>query len=501
MSEVEVAEPMTALGLRYNQQSTNPSMYQKRLTSYLYPSQNGVIDTTINSNRTIKFLVGSNFFLDGRNSYLRIQNKITGTNVNSLTANGLAQAPWNRAIFTSYTETWIKTLTLYTNMGVVIEQIRDYNILGALMKMNIEPEYANSVGAESLNLVDNLTTEQRQVMANGFKTYVIEMRGSGFMKAFNYLPLRALAGQNSNSFQLEIEFASPNDMIVAWKADGTNPAFPQVNPPVPTMFSLTLPGAVAPPVNDGTGLGYQMQNIVLVQSLLQDDLMESSLMETIKSVPLMLHYETHRHYSNSLSGGSSGNTTLSISEYQESVRDMKNVFRYTNVLPLQTVDLTSFIDPNLSQYQLQIGPIYFPSQALLTSVGNAGLIPDLGEQYYEYTKCNQKAMFYDKGFLSSQFQNVNVGNTAWNSNKSNTQFVLTNDLRPFPDYSIGDMQFNEYITGYNTKSSPQPLQLLLNTASQDTLPGTILNNNVTCDSFTHYDAYCVVQANEVYIIS
>lgn len=495
MTEVEVAEPMTALGLRYNQQSTNPSMYQKRVTSYLYPTQNATIDST-QSNKTIKFLVGSNFFLDGRNSYLRLQAKVDGTNVNQSFDANAPNVPYNVAIFTSYTETWIKSLTIYTNMGVVIEQIRDYNLLGAMLKMNIEPEYSQSVGVESLNIVDSnvnsLTVQQRQELAMNFKTYVIELRIAGFLKAMNYLPLRALAGQNSNSFQLEIEFANINDMVIAWQALGSDPV-------VPNMYEMSKVGAVLPTPNSGTGLKYLLQNIVFVQSLLQDDLMESSLMETIKSVPLMIHYETYRHYSNGITGSSGGNNTLSVSEYQESIRDMKSTFQYTALRGNQTLDTTSFIFPNLVQYQLQIGPIYFPSQPIPTSQNGAGTVPDLGEQYYEYCKCNQKAMFYSQGFSPSIFPDTGQLDDDI-SNKGNLQFVLTNDLRPFPDYSIGDPDFHEYITGYNTKASPQPLQLLLQTVPQKSIPNS-LSTNVTCDSYTHYDAYCVIQSNEVYIIS
>lgn len=500
MSEIEVAEGTTPLNLRYNMQSSNPSAYQKRITSYLYPTQNGTI--TDKTSRTLRFLVGSNFFMDGRNSYLRLQARVDGTNVNTIDQNtGLAVAPWNRAIFTSYTETWIKSLTLYTNMGVVIEQIRDYNVLGAIMKANIEPEYAQSVGFESLNIVDSaansLSVEQRQIMASQFKTYIIEMRGSGFLKAFNYLPLKALAGQNSNSFQIEIEFGGLSDMVVAWQSQAGQ------NPIIPTSYGLSLGGAVLPTANSGTGLGYTLQNIVLVQSLLQDDLMEASLMDTIKSVPLMIHYDTYRHYTNKIGANAGGNNTLSISEYQESVKSLTSVSRYSNAIQLQTIDNTAFLDPNISQYQLQIGPVYFNSQPILTSASGVSQVPDLGEQYYEYTKQNQKAMFYNKGFQPSVVQYYTFGgNIYMQSQKSNSQFILTTDLRPFPDYAIGDPEYHEFISGYNTKSSPQPLQLLLQNGNQNTTPFAGVNgSDVTVDSFTNYDSYCVIQSNEVYIIS
>lgn len=513
MSEIEVAEGTTPLNLRYNMQSSNPSAYQKRVTSYLYPTQNGIV--TDKSSRTIRFLVGSNFFLDGRNSYLRLQAKIDGgigdpavtpgLYVNSVNTSGSLPtlvAPWNHAIFTSYTETWIKSLTLYTNMGVVIEQIRDYNILGAIMKANIEPEYAQSVGFESLNIVDSavndLSVLDRSIMASQFKTYVIEMRGSGFLKAFNYLPLKALAGQNSNSLQIEIEFAELSDMVIAWQSTAGEGQTPEI----PTNYSLQSSASQPTPNSALANLGYTLQNIVLVQSLLQDDLMEASLMDTIKSVPLMIHYDTFRHYTNKIPANSSGNYTLSVSEYQESVKSLTSTSRYANA-KIQTVDTTSFMNPNLQQYQLQIGPVYFPSQPILMSVGGTGDVPDLGEQYYEYTKENQKAMFYNKGFQPSGsfFVKGANGNFYVQSQKDNAQFILTNDLRPFPDYAIGDPEYHEYISGYNTKSSPQPLQLILQNAAQKTIPVTMGNSDVIVDSFTNYDSYCVIQSNEVYIIS
>ena len=120
MSEIEVAEPMTVLGMRYNQQSTNPSMYQKRLQSYLYPTQNVSIQSNTSSSGalTIKFLVGSNFFLDGQNTYMVLNALMTGFNTTTNIPSGTS----NHAMFTSYADTWIKSLTIYTNQGIVIEQ-------------------------------------------------------------------------------------------------------------------------------------------------------------------------------------------------------------------------------------------------------------------------------------------------------------------------------------------------------------------------------------------
>ena len=144
MSEIEVAEPMTVLGLRYNQQSTNPSMYQKRLQSYLYPTQNVAVQSPLSSSLTIKFLVGSNFFLDGQNTYMMLNANMVNFN------NTTPEDTTNYAYFTSYADTWIKSLTIYTNQGLVIEQIRDYNVLAAILKLNISTNYLGSVGVESL---------------------------------------------------------------------------------------------------------------------------------------------------------------------------------------------------------------------------------------------------------------------------------------------------------------------------------------------------------------
>ncbi len=481
MSEIEVAEPMTVLGLRYNQQSTNPSMYQKRLQSYLYPTQNVAVQSPLSSSLTIKFLVGSNFFLDGQNTYMMLNANMVNFN------NTTPEDTTNYAYFTSYADTWIKSLTIYTNQGLVIEQIRDYNVLAAILKLNISTNYLGSVGVESLGITDSMTVEQRQNLAQANKKYVLEMRGSGFLHAKNYLFLRGLAGQNSNSFQIEIEFAPFSDVIVAWNQISSSPP---LAPPSGTAIPSGIYNAYVQ--GDAGVLGYQFSNIIISQSLVQDDIMEAQLMEIIRHTPLMIHYETFRNYQNSISGTSSGET-LSISEYQESVRDMKNIFRYQNDLGNLAIDQTSFVNPNLIQYQLQIGPIYLPSQPLRTGFNaqTPGLA-DLAEQYYEYTKCNQKAMFYDSGFYPTNVP-PEGGNIV--SNKDTIQFVLTEDMRPFPDYALGDPMYVDFISGYNTKSSPQPLQLLLTHQTQ-------LNNlNVVCNSFTHFDAYAVVQSNEVYILS
>ena len=487
MSEIEVAEPMTVLGMRYNQQSTNPSMYQKRLQSYLYPTQNVSIQSNTSSSGalTIKFLVGSNFFLDGQNTYMILNALMTGFN----STTGIPIGTSNHAMFTSYSDTWIKSLTIYTNQGIVIEQIRDYNVLAAILKLNVSTNYLGSVGLQSLGITDSLTIGQRQALALANKKYVLEMRGSGFLHAKNYLFLRGLASQNSNSFQVEIEFCPATDCIVAWNQLNSSVTAPPPPGPLVSPYAAYVQGT--------TPIGYQFSNIVISQSLVQDDIMEAQLMEIIKTVPLMIHYETYRNYQNGISGTSTGET-LSISEYQESVRDMKNIFRYTNDIGQLAIDQTYFINPQLIQYQLQIGPIYLPSQPLKTGY-NQTAIPannyaDLSEQYYEYFKCNQKAMFYDAGTAPTIMDSANDNIVT---NKDSNQFVLTEDMRPFPDYALGDPMYIDFISGYNTKSSPQPLQLQL----VHQMPTGDPNKNVTCNSFTHFDAYAVVQSNETYILS
>lgn len=484
MSEIEVATSVTVLGLEYNQQATNPSMYQKRIQSYLYPTQSGDISSPNASSLTVKFLVGSNFFLDGQNTYMVLNAQMNGFN---------SSDPNNYAYFTSYADTWIKSLTIYTNQGLVIEQIRDYNVLASILKLSMSENYLSSVGLSSLGIYDSLTVGQRQTIAQQGRRYVIEMRGSGFLHSKNYLFLRGLAGQNSNSVQVEIEFAPYSDVIVAWNQTTTPPMAP-----APGQAGAAGYG----PYNPGSSqLGYTFSNIIISQSLVQDDVTEARLMEVIKHTPIMIHYETFRNYQNSISGSGNGET-LSISEYQESVRDMKNVFRYQSDLGKLAIDQTWFIDPNLQQYQLQIGPIYLPSQPLKTGFlnavpGFANGIADLAEQYYEYAKCNQKVGFTDEGLYPTQVPTVAYGanNPGVLSSRDTVNFVLTEDMRPFPDYALGDPSYIDFISGYNTKSSPQPLQLLLSHRAQTN------SLDVVCNSFTHFDAYAVIQSNEVYILS
>ena len=209
MSEnVEIAEPVIVLPMQYNMQETNRSAYEQRITTYLYPSNQGVILGKA-SNRTLRWLVSSENFLDGKSSYISLEAQVINpTNV----AN-------NVVYFTPYTECWIKSLTIYTNNGVLISQTRNYNVLGAIFRRCMEPAYMNSVGVECLNMglvAGSMTAAQAIIYGGQLEKYVIELVGSGFLNSDVYLPLKALAQQNSNAFQFEIEFGSTNDVLIAY---------------------------------------------------------------------------------------------------------------------------------------------------------------------------------------------------------------------------------------------------------------------------------------------
>lgn len=457
---IEIAQPIIPLPMQYNMQETNRSAYEQRITTYLYPSNQGNI-TGSASNRTLRWLVSAENFLDGKSSYLSLEAVLknfdnTGAQLN------------NFAYFTPYTETWIKSLTIYSNSGLLISQTRNYNVLGAIFRRHMEPAYMNSVGVEclSLGLISGaMTPTQATQYANEKHKYVIELIGSGFLNSDVYLPLKALAQQNSNAFQFEIEFGSTSDVLVAYNVAQGTPYVAGVLP-----------------------LDYEFTNIVYVMSVVKDNAMQDSIMDLIKTTPIMLHYTEMRNYSNTIPAATT-QITIPISEFQENVRMMVDVFRSSANINNLSIDGTIFMNPLLNQYQLQIGQVYINAQPITTgtpTVAFAGL--ETAEQFYEYVKGNHKNKCWFKGFPASTVSNA--GQIVY-TDKATTNFVLMNDLEIYPPNAAGsDVDF---FSGLNTKQNPQPLQLLLKMGANAGI--------IQMDSFTLYDSHCVVQQGEVYILS
>lgn len=470
--DIAVAESVLALPMAYNSQVENPSRYQKRQTSYLFPTQSG--DLTSNGGAMVyRFLVGSQYFLDTKKSYFSFLAQIT-----------TARTGNDELYFTSNSNTWVNRITLTTAQGVLIEEIRDQNVIASMLALEMEPSYAQSVGLESLAMWDYgssaITSEQKRLLSYQPNRYVLTLDSSGFLNSFNYLPLASLAQGQSNAFQIEIEFAPANQCVINENTSASNP---------PTFYN------------------YKISNCYFVQSLLQDDVKEQEILNLIKETPFILSFNTHRHFSNLISGANSQHT-ISISEFQESLQDIKFVFRDNALVSNQLYDSTVFLNPNLKQIQVQIGPTYYPSQPMVvgssvSTGGNTYSLPIMGEMYNEYTKTCQKIKKYNYGFETALIESL-ISNAVIIKNKENGQLVVPFDFRIFGDDAVGDPRYNQYFSGINTKASPQPIQFIftLDNGFRNLITdASITSTSYKVDSFTTYRNNLIIQAGEVYVIS
>ncbi len=494
--DLEVAESILPIPMAFNSQQTNSSRYQKRYTSnYLYPTQTTTITDnssgTSSTSKVQRFLVGSQYFLDCQNSYLSAVVQLSATNFGE-----------NTAYLVSNTDCWLQRVTVLLNNGVLIGETRDANILGAMMKRNMEPVYAEGTGRECLAFWDtgyNQLTEQdkqyisMQPMRYNFNLNVASLLGD----CFNYLPLRALAGNNSNSIQIEIEWAPFNQMVVAYSNSGG--------------YGSALSG--------GAVVQYSITGTYYAQSLLEDNTKEQEIQEIIKTTPIILNYRTWRHYQNTLPAGVNGSTTISISEFQEAVEDIMFVFRNQNIINTTGYNPTVFQNPNLITTQLQIGPFYTPSQNQTCGVITANNVyqPLLAENFMEYTKTMQKMRMYNEGFQPNLITDVIYTSVNYALySKDYNDLIVSFNLRTFPDDSAGDSHYNQFAAGYNTKSSPQALQFIFTVQSNAVnlagvsgvaptgvapSPSVLSTIPFSVDSFVSYRSNIVIQANEVYVIS
>lgn len=492
MADVKVAEPVLPIPMAYNSQQENSSQYQKRTVNYLYPSQSGELNSSSGSSLILRFLVGSQFFLDTKNSYFvgDVQLKgATGGDPNNPTL--------DTVYFNDNTDTWVKRITITTPQGVLIEEIRDADVLALIQTRECEEQYIIGEGREcnnmasrgDVNLTSNsLTNAQRKALALLKRRYVFKLNQSGFLHSFNLLPLRAMSQGQSNSFQIEIEFNSPQNMITAYETATGEGNSPQSN----------------------ASYNYSISNFYYVQSLLEDNVMEEYVTQLVKTKPLILSYPTYRHYANIIAQSSnSSQSTISISEYQESVQELKVIFRNNAKVNNQTYDSTYFVNPNLIQVQLQVGPTYYPSQPLVCANTNSptNYEPKMAELYSEFVKCSQKFGMKEKGFnpasyLAIPYHLVNASNV--NSSLDYTDLIIPFDLRIFGDNAVGDPRYNQYFSGVNLKSNPQPLQFIFLYNPSLVSPQTNANLTSTTfvvDSFTKYRSNLFIQAGESYVIS
>lgn len=491
MADIETAEAVLPLSLAYNSQQTNSSRYQKRLVNYLYPTQSGDLNSSSGTAMILRFLIGSNYFLDTKKSYLAFDAYINETpNAN------------DTVHFVDNTGAWLKRISVYTAMGVLIDEVRDCDILAAMLTRDMEPVYGESVSRECEAFwgtgFNALTPAQKQNLSLQRRRYICSLNASGFLNSFNLLPLMAMSQGNSNSFQIEIEFNNPQNVIVGYLTssrvteNGTNTNGQLIG-------GTSLPtGSVA--------YNYTISKCYYVQSLLEDSMKEAETMAIIRQSPFILSYQAHRHYGSSLTVGSSATqTTINITEFQESVQDIKFVFRKQTNTQVQNYNSYIFSNPNLIQTQLQIGTTYIPSQP--TPCGeidsNNVYIAKMAEIYMELTSCYGKIKKHNYGFQPNL---IGLGTTNLLNyfEKDFNDLVLTFDLRIFGDDAVGDPRYNFYYSGINTKSNPQPIQFIftINGSAKSTPDDTATNGTVyLVDAFTSYISSLVIQAGEVYVIS
>jgi hypothetical protein len=499
---IQTADVILPVPMSFNSQTTSMSQKQKRfVNNYLFPtSSTAVTDSTqtgANVSRVQRFLLPSNYFLDVKQTYLSAVAQLTKT-----------QAV-DTAYFVSNTDCWISRVTVLLNNGVIVGEIRDANILGAILKLNYDSPYTDSLGKSAHAMWNSgerhITPAQQQSISTRPYRYNFTLDMAPLMSsdAFNYLPLRALAGQNSNSLQLEIEWAPIRQMTVFHGATGYGNA----------------------PAGQ---LSYNISSVYLCQDFLQDDDYEMSLSEQIKSNPIIYNYRNMRHYNNTIPAGTS-QFTVNISEFQSSMECLFVVFRNQAFTSDVAQDVTAFMNPNLLQAQLQIGGnMYIPSQPMVTgrTIVDGGFTvyqPQLAEVHSERMKVIQKYGKYGRGMNPSKFDDTTVNANVYTlDSRDYNDLVLAFDLRTFPDDADGDAEYNQFSSGLNTKSNPQQIQLLLTMAPTATsLAGTnghafqktnggtnlvITPNPLTTitfsvDTYVFYRSNIVIQQNESYVIS
>jgi hypothetical protein len=502
MSDLEVAESVLAIPMAYNSQQTNPSKYQKRQVVNLYPSQNTPLDSGKGGSMIYRFLVPSEGFLDSNASALSLEAYIyNGTDRNTQSAISAGDTVY----FTSYTDTWVNRITILTSTGIRIEEIIDANVLAMIMKREMEPTFTNAFGRQALAFWDSanvahstnmtLTLAQKQFYSTNQTSgtsnpnrFILPLYQSGFLHSFNYLPLKAMAQGQSNAFQIEVQFGNPSDVIIAYGSTGS--------PSTPTEGTATT----------GT-YNYVIQSCYYLMNIVNDNEKEAEIMEIIKTTPLILSYQTHNHFGTTLQNtGSTNQTTLSVSEYQESVSEIKFVFRNSTRVGNKTYNSAQFANPSLGQVQLQIGNYYVPSQPTpcgKSTVSGNNYIPLLAEQSLNNSICSQK---WGKKWRSFQPASIQTVSSHALNSLDYTDLAIYFNLRVFEDDAVGDSLYNQYTSGINTRSNPVPLQFIFtnlfnltnlgNTTFEGGIPSTY-----QIDSFTTYRSNLVIQRGENYVIS
>lgn len=423
---------------------------RRRRTVALYPTQSGGIQSS-QSSRVIKFQLGNESLLDPVGTYLSFKAQ----------ASKVGGAPGDTIQFVEYSECMIKRLTILTANGSrVVEDIRDYHVLAAMMRRKMAPAYATSVGNQCLGMFEGAADPDAVAQARALQkcTYISELAGSGLLggnvqNRKPYLPLRAISGPNSNSLIIEIEFVSAEEACIITDGAGG-------------------PGTATP--------SYEISEIIIYQDLVDDLEAEQAIMQSVKAgTPLALHYDTHTHYQQRLAQNIA-RSTYSVSEFQQSIKDMHVSFRPSTAISNKDSDETEFANPELLSYQLQVGSKYYPSQPVkVGSFQNA-------DQYYELAKANHVQRRYDDGFQKVVFD------VSGSTDADESEFMLGMNLRVYGD-DCGSQPDSDFFSGLNTQTNPQPLQLNLDLTSHPI--------SYIVDLYVLYDRFMVVGDNTVEIMS
>lgn len=422
------------------------SKTRRKESVYLYPTQSGNIASNA-SNKTIKFLVGNEGFLDPINTYLQMdaQFSIEGGNAN------------DRIQVVKTTEAFIKRFTILTaNGSKVVEDIRNYNVLAGIRLKTLSEDYKNSVGNMCLNNFEG-DVDTLDAIAKSDRRYVIEFSLSGLLSGDMdnrrpYIPLKLVAGRNSNSFIIEIEFANATE--ICQLTNGVDPA------PVGTPQ-------------------YLFKNFSIVQDILfEPDTEEDLFKEMMSGKAISYHVDTYNNYSNLMRSGTT-KVNYVLSEFQESIRAVVGAFRLEENASNKDANEIQFYNPEIKSVQLKIGTHYFPSQPIECDANKyAGL-------YYEFLKAWNKNRRYNTGVKAVSYD------VAGTDTYESSDFVLGINLRSFDD-DCGSVPNADFFEGINNATNPQPIDLqLLGNAGAD---------NYLVDTFVYYDRLLVLTDMGVEIV-
>lgn len=442
MSESElirIASVIEPMGLSYNDQATVNQVKQKRTTVQKTPNQTGNI--TSSSNRTATIFVDGDGFLDTQNTYLTFD---AVAELVSTPGEGTPSFAFNDS-----TETWVEQIQIKQSNGTLIDNVKNCGTLGAVLKRSKNATYRNSIGRTCLN--EGLTLNERETKSETLHNYVLEFQTVPFLNSHNYHPLKALAGNNSYSYSIEIIFR-PIDTIG-------------------TKYNTVEEEAVTDVWK------YTISNVRLMCDIVHDNPKQDQIQAMImRGEPIMMHYTSYAWSNNILPANSGGNQTINISQFQESIKSIKTVFRNLEDVNSAITDNTIFRDGDVINYYYGINSTYYPAQPIYINNGNA-------QQYYEYSKSNEKnKRNWDLGF-NTVLASVDAG--VLNISTANQDFIIDQNLKIFMSDSNGSSVYNDFFSGINTRSNPNVINGLFQCDTH--------TNAQNVDSFVEYDNTLMIE--------